>query len=468
MTIEILLPRLGWSMEQGTFGEWLKRDGDMVQPGDLLYTVESDKALNEVEAMDGGILRIAPDAPAPGAVIPVGALLGYIVQPGEVLPQIESEKREVKSQTSDATKEQPQANSTSHVPLSTSDFPNISPRARRVAGELGVDWQSLTGSGQTGRIVERDVRAAHTAQSTRTAMPASATGINASPIARRMATELGVDLGQLAVVMPNKRIERSDVERTVEAHRTQQTSEASVTASPAARNAMTGVRRITAEHMAASARTTAPVTLMSEVDATELVRLRKQLKADKKQPAQVAPSRVPSYTDLLAKICAVALKEHPSINARLEGNEIVVEPAIHIGIAVDTERGLLVPVIRAVHAKSLLQISVEAETLIARARDGKLTSDELRGSTFTVTNLGMYDIDAFTPIIHLPECAILGMGRIVPKQVVMDAPTATVAIRHMMTLSLTFDHRLVDGAPAARFLQRVKQLVEQPYLWLVS
>ena len=156
------------------------------------------------------------------------------------------------------------------------------------------------------------------------------------------------------------------------------------------------------------------------------------------------------------------------LNARFEGDSIVQAATTDIGIAMDTERGLLVPVVRDVQAKSLRQIARETAALVEKARGGRITAAELHGGTFTISNLGMYEIDAFTPIINLPECAILGIGRIVAKQVVVDVEAGQVAIRHMMFLSLTFDHRLVDGAPAARFLQRVKQYVEKPYLWLVS
>ena len=224
---------------------------------------------------------------------------------------------------------------------------------------------------------------------------------------------------------------------------------------------ITAVRRAIAERMAASAHTAAPVTLTTEADATELVRLRAQLLEDGRGP-------VPSYVDVLAKLVAAALAEHPMLNARLDGDVIRQSAAVNMGIAVDTERGLLVPVLRDVAVKSLRQIAQESAALIERARAGRLTADELTGGTFTITNLGMYEIDAFTPIINLPECAVLGMGRIVAKQVVVDAEAERVAIRQMVFLSLTFDHRLVDGGPAARFLQRVKQYVERPYLWLVA
>jgi pyruvate dehydrogenase E2 component (dihydrolipoamide acetyltransferase) len=221
------------------------------------------------------------------------------------------------------------------------------------------------------------------------------------------------------------------------------------------------VRRTIADRMATSAHTVAPVTLTTEADATELVRLRKQLKDDGSQPA-------PSYNDLMARLVAQALLEHPMVNARFDGDTIVQAATANIGVAVDTDRGLLVPVLRDVQTKTLRQIARESAALVERARTGRISPDDLHGGTFTITNLGMYEIDAFTPIINLPECAILGVGRIVPKQVVVDAEAERVAIRQMAFLSLTFDHRLVDGAPAARFLQRVKQYVEKPYLWLVG
>jgi len=474
-------------MEEGRFVEWLKHDGDAVVMGDLLYSVESDKSVNEVEATDDGILRIAATAPAPDTVIPVGALLGYITEPGEALPGAEAVDEGLLaagSQPLITNNPQPAA-SHQQPPVAirqqpTASAPTISPRAKRVAAELNVDWQSLQGSGRTGRIVERDVRAAVS-----TAVP---TVVDASPVARRMAEEAGVDLVALSASLGGKRIDRADVEAAVAVAAakakqkpvavptppTPQTPSTPVAsrqppvASPplpsatATRAKASAVRRITAERMLQSAQNTAPVTLFSEVDATQLVKLRNQLKASQTAFA------VPSYTDLLAKICAFALQEHPTVNARFEGDEIVTEAAIHIGIAADTPRGLLVPVLRDVQAKTLRQIATESAALIARAREGKARVDELQGSTFTITNLGMFDIDSFTPIINLPECAILGMGRIVPKQIVVNVARRKVAIRHMMQLSLTFDHRLVDGAPAARFLQRVQQLIQQPYVWLVS
>jgi pyruvate dehydrogenase E2 component (dihydrolipoamide acetyltransferase) len=267
--------------------------------------------------------------------------------------------------------------------------PTVSPRARRVAAELRVDWTVLRGSGRTGRIVERDVRSA------------------------------GAD-------RPNS------------------------------------VRRLIGERLSASVRTSAPVTLTTDADATELVRVRAALQGE----ARATDETPPSYTDCFVKLVAVALSEHPALNASLDGERLVRHPAIHVGIAVDTPRGLLACVLRDAPGKSLRVLAAESASLIAAARAGTVSPDALRGGTFTVSNLGAYEVDAFTPIINLPECAILGVGRIVARAVVVDEAAGTIAPRKMVALSLTFDHRVVDGAPAARFLQRVKQLVEQPALWV--
>ncbi|HEU5102241.1 MAG TPA: dihydrolipoamide acetyltransferase family protein [Roseiflexaceae bacterium] len=458
MAVELLMPRLGWTMEEGVFLQWLKQDGEQVRPGDLLYTIEGDKASNDVEAFDSGILRIPPDAPPPGTTLPVGALLGYIVQPGERAPfEGTGDKRQGTSdrgqgtgaELGTATTRNPQP--TTHKPQPPRREPAISPRARRVASELGVDWSSIVGSGRTGRIVERDVHAWAAA-----AAPASQ--VRASPLARRVAQDLGVDLAQLASAQPGRRLDRSAVEQAARA------LPAAAPIAPIGDQglAMSGVRRITAARMAESAHTAAPVTLTTDADATELVRLRSLIGGD----LAGADIRAPSYTDLLIKLVALALLEHPALNATLAGDRIIQHSAAHIGIAVDSERGLLVPVVRDAQSKSVQQIASDSARLIELARAGRATPDDLSGGTFTLSNLGMYEIDAFTPIINLPECAILGLGRIVARPVVIDEASETIAVRKMIALSLTFDHRVVDGAPAARFLKRVKQFVEHPYVWL--
>jgi pyruvate dehydrogenase E2 component (dihydrolipoamide acetyltransferase) len=469
MAAAVVMPRLGWTMEEGSIVEWLKRDGDEVKAGEPLFTIESDKAVNECEALDSGILRIPPDSPPPGVKVPIGAVLAYLVAPGEPVPFAGSGEPVLAASRDSLTltlsqrergqdaslTQRPTGSAAPPLPLGEGRGegiavqPTISPRARRVATEVGVDWGTLAGSGRTGRIVERDVRAAAEAA------PAPPRAARVSPLARRMAEAAGVDPADLAGAQLGDRITSADVQAA-----------APLSPSPPlpiSRSPMSGIRRLIAARLTESARTVAPVTLTTEADATRLVALRDEIKAglaDGEGP-------VPTYNDLLIRLTAVALTEHPALNASLDGETIVQHAAIHVGLAVDTERGLLVPVVRDADRKSVLQIAAESARLVAAARDGAIAPDDLRGGTFTLTNLGRYEIDAFTPIVNLPECAILGVGRIVARPVVVDEATEAIAVRKLMALSLTFDHRLVDGAPAARFLQRVKRLIERPTLWLV-
>ncbi len=450
MSYEVRMPRLGWSMEKGRLVEWCKKPNEWVDTGQVLLLVESDKAIQEVEALESGNLYIPPGAPTPGSEVTVGTLLGYLLHAGEAIPE------PIVPADAPVEASAPQA-AEARAATTESDGtrpPAISPRARRVAAELAVDWGALKGSGRTGRIVERDIRQAAEASMSRP------DAVRVTPVARRVAQELGVDVKALAAQMPGKPIQRADVERA--AGSALQVPQPSST--PAAEIPFTQIRRIVADRMAASAHTTAPVTLTTEVDATELVLLRARLKSDAGNGAEP----VPSYTDLLTKIAAKILTEHPALNARLDGDRILSSPAVHIGLAVDTERGLLVPVLRDAHIKSVAGIARESAQLIERARSGRLGPDEMQGGTFTITNLGMFDIDAFTPIINLPECAILGVGRIKAKPVVVEGQGERVQVRQMMFLSLTFDHRIVDGAPAARFLQRIKYEIEHPYACLLS
>lgn len=461
MAIEIVMPKLGWTMEEGTLVEWMKQDGEVVQPGEIMFTIESDKALQEVESFEAGIFRIPPDSDVVGKPLPVGTVLAYIVQAGEAAPfeEIpppqpspiatgEGEAQILPPQSSPVVTGKEASQNGSQM------LPRISPRARRVAHELGVDWATVKGSGRTGRIVERDIRAAAASQ------PA-ASAVQISPVAKRAAEELGVDVNALAAQMPGQRITREHVERAAQPP----TAPTPVSAEQCeTRSAIPRMRQIISERMSTSSQTTASVTLTTEVDATELVKLRQGLK----NAGQSDSRPIPSYNDLLAKLVAEVLADHPQLNARFEGDEIVTSSAVNVGFAVDTERGLFVPVVRDVRAKSIRQIAADGAALVERARNGALHTEDMSGGTFTITNLGMYEIDAFTPIINLPQCAILGVGRIVPKQVVVDVVAEKVAIRQMMFLSLTFDHRLVDGAPAARFLQQIKRYIEQPYLWLLN
>ena len=385
MAEEIAMPRLGWTMEEGTLVEWLKTEGEQVETGEILFTVESDKALNEIETFSSGILCIPPGAPQPGDTVPVGTLLGYLLQTGEKMP---TERASASGDPASPipvpatlhNQPTPAAN-----PLSTKGNPTISPRARRIANELNISWHHIKGSGQTGRIIERDIRAV-------TAQPPGSTG---------------------------------------------------------------HIRELIANRLWQSQNETAAVTLTTEADATGLVDLRAGFKASQGTDA-------PTYNHMIAKLTALALGEHPALNASWQNGAPHQYESVHLGLAVDTEGGLLVPVVRDADSKSLAQIATEARALALKARRHTLGPDALQGGTFTISNLGMYGIDAFTPIINLPQAAILGLGRIVEKPAVFQGQ---VMARALMALSLTFDHRILDGGPAARFLDRVRTFIEQPDLW---
>ena len=381
MAVEITVPRLGWNMEEGVFVGWLKKDGDEVRPGDALFTLEGEKATEDIECLDSGILRIPAGAPKAGDRVPVGAVIGYVTQPGEAVPN--GEVAAVKDRAAPS----PQLAAV----RGEREYPASSPRARRIARELGIDLTRVRGGGRSGRIREEDVRAA--------AAPAPA--------------------GRAVAVTP--------------------------------------IRRAIAERMSASLRSTAPVTLTTTADASNLVNLRGQFKA-------VAEDAVPGYTDFLIKLTAAALQKHPMLAARWAGEKIILPETMDIGIAVDAEAGLFVPVVRDVAALSVRQAAACTRDLAERARRGTLRSAEMEGGVFTITSLGAFGVEAFTPIIHYPQCAILGVGRIQRRPAVV---ADQIVARDLLTLSLTFDHRVVDGAPAARFLQTLTQYVENPGPWLM-
>jgi len=440
MPHEVVMPRLGWTMETGTVVEWLKQDGELVAAGEAIFSVEADKGLTEVEALDDGILHIPADSPL-GIEVPVGTTLAYIAPAGASVPNagVSSLPGTPFASNSEQRPSQPDAPAAPRG--DRNGKPRISPRARRRAGELQIDWTAIAGSGRSGRIIERDVVAA----SARLAVLRP----RAAPAVRKLADEAGVGLEEIPATGPSGRVTRSDVR--LASHRQ---VAADVT------EPMSQVRRIVSQRMAEAARTVAPVTLTTEADATELMLVRARLKDE----LSGANEPVPSITDLVVRLVALALREHPDLNASLVDGEIARHASIHIGIAVDTERGLLVPVVRDADRKSVHAIAGESARLIDEARRGLSATADLGGGTFTVTNLGMFEIDAFTPIINLPECAILGIGRIVARPVVLDEEGGEIGIRKMMSLSLTFDHRVVDGGPAARFLQRCKQMIERPYV----
>lgn len=410
MANEIRIPRLGWSMEEGTFVGWLKQDGDRVQVGDALYELEGEKATQDIEATDAGILRIPPDAPQPGTVLPVAALLAYVLADGEAPPWLAEPETAIATSAGDSTRDAASLSTAPPQPVAASRIAaghrsnaqphaarKSSPRARRVARELGIDWTKLAGTGRHGRVREADVR--HEA-------------------------ELRGD--KLSTPQPSIQ-------------------------------AFSSRRKTIADRMRISRERTVPLTLTTIADATNLVGLRNQFKALSQTAAP------PTYADIVACVAATVLKRHPLLAARWRDDETLMLPTddrCDIGIAVDTPDGLLVPVVRDVGRLPLAEVAARTRDLIDRARAGRLTAAEMQGGMFTITNLGGYGIDAFTPVINYPEVAILGLGAIRREAVVQSGDS--LAPRDRITLNLTFDHRALDGAPAAAFLRDLRTALENP------
>jgi pyruvate dehydrogenase E2 component (dihydrolipoamide acetyltransferase) len=421
------MPKLGLTMTEATLIEWLKGDGDQVAKGEPLFVLESEKSMLEIEAPTSGTLHILIPA---GETVPVQTPIATLVQAASTRTQEPETAAHPASQITDRN-----SRLTPHV-----SGPPASPKARALARRLEVSLVGIVGSGARGMIVAADVERA----------AAGAATVKASPVARRLAAQAGVDLSTIAGSGPGGRIMRQDIESAT-------TKDLGVQpAAPPPREGqlqpLTGLRAVIADRLSASWRERPHVTLTTEADATNLVSARQQLTEELGQKV--------AYDALLVALAARALQELPGMNVRLAEGGLQRLSEINIGVALDTERGLLVPVLRDAAAKSFLQIQRNLAELVERALAGRSLPDDLSGGTFTITNLGMFDVDAFTPIINPPESAILGVGRIVAKPVAVDRQ---VVVRDMLTLSLSFDHRLIDGAPAARFLQRVKQLVERPF-----
>jgi pyruvate dehydrogenase E2 component (dihydrolipoyllysine-residue acetyltransferase) len=396
MAKKITIPRLGWSMEEGTFASWIKNDGDRVSIGDALFALEGEKSLQEVESLDAGILRTLPESPKIGETVKVGQLIGYLVGEGEQLPAAAtfvSSPPPASNVFNEKEIGAERVRAKSNMAVST-------PRARRTAAALGMEIDSIQGTGWEGRVRERDVKAASEATATVFAPATDPETSNAK----------GIPISLL--------------------------------------------RRTIAERMMTSLANTAPVTLTTRVNATNLVALRKSLKdsSDGALP--------PSYTEIIAKLTAITISEFPTIAGRWTADRIDLPDEINIGVAVDTEAGLVVPVIRDAFRISLPELAKRSRALIEAARGRSLKVADMQGGSFTITNLGGLGVDSFTPIINYPEVAILGLGAIRRIPAVLD--DGTIAPVAFMTLSLTFDHRVLDGAPAARFLQTLVRAMEYP------
>lgn len=474
MPVEIVMPKLGLNMTEGVVTSWLKKEGEPVRKGEPLFVVETDKVTIEVEAPADGVLgKIFVPV---GERVPVRRVLALLFARGEEPMHLESH---IGSEVEIHEGSQVKTRESQAADLGSFGSRGIlaSPRARRLAREHGVDLMQVQQAAGGRRISSDDVERFVTQRATggmswqagrapavrgRTTS-GSSVGRVASPVARKLAQKHGVDLEHVRGSGAGGRITREDVERYLAETATSgpgaplPESEAKVTPTGHQEDIgetvpITGVRAVIAERLTKSLQSTAQFTLHSQIDATRLVEYRQHLKEKETD----GNKQVPSYNAILVWLVGKALREHPYLNAREVGEAIQLLKQVNIGVAVDTPAGLVVTVVRSADQKTPQEIEAELTEKIGRAKQGKSTPDDLSGSTFTVTNLGYVGVDAFTPILNPPEVGILGVGRIREQLVIENGKVAT---RHQVTLSLTVDHRLVDGAPAARFLQRLAEMI---------
>jgi pyruvate dehydrogenase E2 component (dihydrolipoamide acetyltransferase) len=431
MAVEVILPKVDMVMETGMFAEWLKQEGEQVVKGEPLFTIITEKAAIDVDAPASGIL--AGVTAKPNDVIPVSETIAYILAPGEHLPEKHS---------SDAAIEE----------------------AAVSAGSMGHSGAALLGMAAPGN---------------------SGRSVRASPVARRLAAEIGLPLEGLSGRGPRGRIQRSDVLAAVQLMKQAQAAE-DVTPVPMTIGQtgempridgiaeqdlplpdsprklvipLAGARKIIAQRMAYSAMTAPHITLSLHIDMSEAIRLRDRLQSKIEQNT----SQRLSITVIIGRAAAAVLPRHPLLNASLVGEEIICWEDVHLGIATSLKDSLIVPVIRQAQTKNMEQLVMALADLVERARSRRLSPMEMSGSTFTISNLGMFGIESFTAIINPPESAILAVGKIVERQVAVEDGTA---LKPMMNLTLSADHRVLDGAAAASFLAELKATLENPYLLL--
>lgn len=413
MATRLDMPQLGLTMEKGTILQWLTAEGAMVQKGQPVVLIQTEKVEYEVEApATGTLLKLVAKE---GTELPVGGLMGILGQPGEDV-----------------------SNLLAGTPVAVK--PRAAPSAAgRVPGE------SRAAEPVPGPQISR----------------ASGERIKISPVAKKLAQEHGIDISALIATGPEGRIVREDVERAIASLGAPSAGYPLGVQAPSEPTTvpemipLSGIRKVIFDRMGQSWREAARVTLFAEADMTELVRLRRARLADWERQFGIKPS----YSDLIHMAVARALREETRINCRLDGQAVRIRKEVNLAFAVDLGEGLIAAVIRDADKKSLGDLAKAARELADRARSGRLTPDDMADGTFTVTNLGTVGVESFTPIINPPQAGILGVGKIMEKPVVLNGG---IHIRSMMTLSLVFDHRLIDGAPAARFLAKVKELLDQP------
>lgn len=453
MANKVIMPKQGLQMTEGIITKWITREGQSVKEGEPLFEMETDKLSITMDSNYTGILlKILKDE---GETVPITETIAIIGETGEDYSELLADNDGTdltivtKEQGIDAGIGENFKISENHVSSSNKETQKrlfATPRAKTRMEERDIRIEEIEGTGPDGLIIERDVLAYNIPK--------------ASPTARNIAQQSDVSLGVVEGSGVNGKIMKSDV---LEYLKTQKGafSSANLTAGEVSEQAQTvieiaGMRKAIFNNMLASLQTMAQANHKMKVDMSETVRFRQSLKD--------SGIKV-SYTDIIIKVVSQALLKFPMLNSSVVENTIVQKHFVNMGFAVALENGLIVPNIKNSHLLSLGSISRSTAFLAAKAREGKLSSEEYTNGTFTITNLGMYDIDEFTAIINPPESAILAIGKIA------DAPVCvnqSVEIRPILTLSLTYDHRIIDGAPAAEFLQYIKKLLQNPYLLILT
>ena len=403
MAYEVLMPQLGLTMEEGTVSEWVKHEGDAVKAGDVLLEITTDKLTNEVTSEhDGVLLKIVAQE---GEDVPVKGLLCYVGEAGEVVGD---------AAPASPTAAAPAETAPAAPAAAAADGKRIriSPLARKTAQKLGVDYTAIAGSGPSGRIRQADILAAAETQKNAPAPAASAPA--AVPAAPKAA--------------PAELTDGDTAEK------------------------LSGMRKVVAQRMLQSHTEIPPVTQNTRVDVTELMMFRKMLQSE--------TGNKYSVNDLILKAVAKCLRRHPEMLVSFDGDRIIQRAHVNLGMAVALDAGLIVPVIRDADKMGLDDLSAHAKDLAARAKTNKLTPEDYQGSTFTVSNLGMFGVDSFTPIVNQPNAAILGVCAS-HDELVMD-DEGTITKHQIMQLCLTYDHRLMDGAVAARFGMDLRDILEKP------
>ena len=442
----IVMPKLGLTMTEGTVSKWLKHEGDAVKEGEPLFEVETDKLTNTIEASASGtLLKIAVAEGGTAKCLDPVAVIGEAGEDVSALLGGAAPAAAPAASAAPAAAAEPAASAPARAP---GERVLASPAAKKLAKELGIDIALIPGTGPRGRVTEEDVKNYKPAEAAAPAPAAPAEpAVKASPLAAKVAADIGLDLKD---VPAHGRVLAADILAAV-----QKGGSSAADSGPREETVpMNGMRKAIARNMLNSHMTSPTVTFNLGIDMSELKKLREQLKSEEIKV---------SYTDILVKVVARALTEFPLLNCSVEDNKIIYKHYVNMGVAVALDNGLVVPNVRDADKKSLTEISAEVKELAALARKGGLPMDRLTGGTFTITNLGMYGIESFTPIINQPEVAILGVNTMEDKVVVVNGE---ICVRPIMNLSLTADHRVIDGSVAAQFLQRVKKLMEKPALLL--